>query len=73
MRSESYSQYVIQYYLLLCRIYYQYDPFHTMICSVTIHALLHIADSIEQLGPIWAYWTFPMKHYCEDLQQNIQS
>lgn len=40
-------------------IYYQHDPNRLSACPVTVHALLHIADSIEEMGPIWTYWAFP--------------
>jgi hypothetical protein len=26
--------------------------------------MLHIADDIEALGPVWAYWSFPMERFC---------
>lgn len=42
-------------------------------CVLTVHALLHIADSIEMLGPVWAYWAFPMERFCGRVQRNIKS
>ncbi|KAI0716298.1 hypothetical protein C8Q76DRAFT_599310, partial [Earliella scabrosa] len=42
-------------------------------CPVTVHALLHIADSIEAIGPVWAYWAFPMERFCGMLQPAIKS
>jgi hypothetical protein len=54
-------------------IYYQHDPDRISACPVTIHALLHIADSIAVTGPVWCYWAFPMEHYCGALQPAIQS
>ncbi|KAI0072629.1 hypothetical protein K474DRAFT_1604760, partial [Panus rudis PR-1116 ss-1] len=42
-------------------------------CPITIHALLHIADSILAAGPVWAYWAFPMERYCGLLQPAIRS
>jgi hypothetical protein len=42
-------------------------------CPVTIHALLHIADSIEFCGPVWCYWAFPMERYCNRLKPAIRS
>ena len=42
-------------------------------CPLTIHALLHIADAIKALGPVWAYWAFPMERYCGALQRAIQN
>ncbi|KAF7349606.1 hypothetical protein MSAN_01686300 [Mycena sanguinolenta] len=38
------------------------------ICPLTIHALLHIADSIKFTGPVWCYWAFPMERYFEKAQ-----
>ncbi|KAF8599811.1 hypothetical protein BDV93DRAFT_411994, partial [Ceratobasidium sp. AG-I] len=26
--------------------------------------LLHIADEIEDMGPVWCYWAFPMECFC---------
>ncbi|KAH7325404.1 hypothetical protein B0J17DRAFT_546877, partial [Rhizoctonia solani] len=26
--------------------------------------LLHVADDIETMGPVWAYWAFPMERFC---------
>jgi hypothetical protein len=42
-------------------------------CPLTIHALLHIADSIKAVGPVWCYWAFPMERYCGTLQRSIHS
>lgn len=38
-----------------------------------MHALLHIADGIEDAGPVWAYWAFPTERYCGRLQPVIRS
>ncbi|KII93390.1 hypothetical protein PLICRDRAFT_69550, partial [Plicaturopsis crispa FD-325 SS-3] len=35
--------------------------------------LLHIADSIEFSGPMWASWAFPMERFCGLLQPAIRS
>lgn len=42
-------------------------------CPLTIHALLHIADGIEEMGPVWTYWAFPTERYCGRLQPAIKS
>ena len=55
------------------RIYYQYQPSCLSTCPLTIHAMLHIADSIEIIGPSWTYWAFPMECYCGRLQRKIKS
>ena len=54
-------------------IYYQHDLGRISACPVTIHALLHIADSIKATGPVWCYWAFPMERYCGSLQPAIRS
>jgi hypothetical protein len=41
-------------------------------CTVTIHALLHIADSIEATGPVWASWAYPTERFCGHLQRAIK-
>ncbi|KIJ63231.1 hypothetical protein HYDPIDRAFT_59200, partial [Hydnomerulius pinastri MD-312] len=35
--------------------------------------LLHIADSIEECGPVWTSWAFPMERFCGRLQPIIKS
>ena len=42
-------------------------------CPLTIHALLHIRPTIQALGPVWAYWAFPMERYCGTLSHNIKN
>jgi len=54
-------------------LYYQYNPDRLAACPLTVHALLHIADGIEECGPVWAYWAFPMERYCGALQPAIKS
>ena len=55
------------------RLYYQHDPEHVACCPLTVHALLHIAPTIRAMGPVWAYWAFPMERYCGDIGRNIKS
>ncbi|KIM89672.1 hypothetical protein PILCRDRAFT_84614 [Piloderma croceum F 1598] len=54
-------------------IYYQHNPNRVSACPLTIHALLHIMDSIKANGPVWCYWAFPMEQYCGTLQPAIRS
>lgn len=54
-------------------IYYQHNPNRLSACPLTIHALLHITDSIRVMGPVWCYWAYPMERYCGRLQLAIQS
>lgn len=55
------------------RFYYQHNPDRLSACPVTIHALLHIADSIMNAGPVWGSWAFVMERYCGTLQHAIRS
>jgi len=54
-------------------IYYQHNVTRISTCPVTIHALLHLADSIKFMGPAWCYWAFPMERYCGTLNPAIRS
>ena len=47
--------------LQISRLYYQHKPEHVSCCPLTIHVLLHIAPTIRVMGPVWAYWAFPME------------
>ncbi|KAI0692136.1 hypothetical protein C8T65DRAFT_586838 [Cerioporus squamosus] len=64
---------LIQWVLKYEKMYYQHNPERLPMCPLTIHALLHIADSIEMVGPVWASWAFPMERYCGALQPAIRS
>ncbi|EUC56560.1 transposase family Tnp2 protein [Rhizoctonia solani AG-3 Rhs1AP] len=46
------------------RLYYRHDADRLRICTLPIHSLLHIADDIEKMGPVWCYWAFPMERFC---------
>lgn len=76
---EEYERYVLSFYCLNCRthvqarIYYRYEPGRASACPLTIHALLHIADSIKAMGPVWATWAFPMERYCGSLLPGIRN
>ncbi|KAE9386136.1 hypothetical protein BT96DRAFT_1006380 [Gymnopus androsaceus JB14] len=54
-------------------LYYQYDPERASACPVTLHGILHIVKSIIEMGPIWAYWAYPMERFCGWLQLCIKS
>lgn len=55
------------------RIYYQFSPDRLSACPLTIHAILHIPDSIEATGPVWVSWAFPTERYCGSLIPAIRS
>lgn len=42
-------------------------------CPITIHALLHIADSIKATGPVWTTWAFPIERFCGSLLPAVKS
>ncbi|KAG8870580.1 hypothetical protein FRB98_001528 [Tulasnella sp. 332] len=55
------------------RIYLQYSEEHLPVCTLPIHALLHIAQDIRNMGPMWTYWAFPMERFCGSLLPSIKS
>ena len=55
------------------RIYYQYDAQRLQTCPVNVHYLLHVADSIQYIGPVWCYWAFPMERYCSFIGASVKS
>jgi hypothetical protein len=42
-------------------------------CTLVVHMLLHIADSIEMQGPSWVYWSFVMERHCGVLLNGVKS
>lgn len=55
------------------RIYYQYNESRLPVCTLPIHALLHIADDIRAMGPVWCYWAFAMERFCGSLLPAVKS
>lgn len=56
-----------------CSHYYRYNPSRLSCCTLTLHALLHIARDIRLMGPVWVYWAFAMECYCGRLSLAIKS
>jgi hypothetical protein len=54
-------------------MYYQYEDDSISACPLTIHTLLHIADGIKLMGPVWVYWAFAMERSCGKLARMIKS
>ncbi|KAG9124844.1 hypothetical protein FRC07_010018 [Ceratobasidium sp. 392] len=54
-------------------LYYRKDKDRIRVCTAPIHALLHLADDIEIMGPMWCYWAFPMERYCGALARANKS
>lgn len=46
------------------KLYYEHKAERVRACSLPIHSLLHIADDIQFMGPVWCYWAFPMERFC---------
>jgi len=55
------------------RIYYQYSPDRLSACPLTVHALLHIPDAINETSPVWTAWAFPTERFCGRLLPAIKS
>ncbi|KAJ1300030.1 hypothetical protein OPQ81_011150 [Rhizoctonia solani] len=55
------------------QIYYQFDKDRLQTCPVNVHYLLHVADSIEYMGPVWCYWAFPMERFCSFIVNSVKS
>ncbi|KAG1859536.1 hypothetical protein DFJ58DRAFT_701494 [Suillus subalutaceus] len=68
-----FATWVEEFELQFSGIYYQHNPERLSTCPITIHALLHIADSIEEAGPVWTSWAFPMERFCGQMQPAITS
>lgn len=77
MSSKLYVLYSLYHMLsndvLFFSLYYKYDLSRLSTCTLTVHALLHIASSIRATGPVWAYWAFPTERYCGRLLPCIKS
>ncbi|CEL54421.1 hypothetical protein RSOLAG1IB_11667 [Rhizoctonia solani AG-1 IB] len=54
-------------------IYYQYNEERLRVCTTNVHYLLHIVDSIERMGPVCVYWSYPMERYCSFVGAAVKS
>ncbi|KAI8830038.1 hypothetical protein BC829DRAFT_366650 [Chytridium lagenaria] len=50
-----------EFYLHYEKYYYREEFSRLGACRSVMHYILHIADSIEVLGPLWCYWQYPME------------
>lgn len=55
------------------KLYYQYKKDRLAVCTLPIHALLHVAQDIRHAGPVWCYWAFPMERFCGALGRSIKN
>ncbi|KAG9092634.1 hypothetical protein FS749_015554 [Ceratobasidium sp. UAMH 11750] len=55
------------------RLYYQTRPNRLRACTLSLHSLLHIADDILAMGPVWCFWAFPMERFCGGLARSLKS
>ncbi|CAE6477612.1 unnamed protein product [Rhizoctonia solani] len=55
------------------RIYYQHNAERLQVCTTNVHYLLHIVDSIERMGPVCVYWSYPMERYCSFIGAAVKS
>jgi len=46
------------------KMYYQCDYKQLLVCTLPIHALLHVVDNIRHHGLVCVHWTWVMEHYC---------
>ncbi|KAF9237742.1 hypothetical protein BU15DRAFT_88589 [Melanogaster broomeanus] len=55
------------------KYYYQYREDRLSCCTLPIHGLLHVAQDIENCGPVWVHWTFFLERYCQLLKTSLRS
>jgi hypothetical protein len=54
------AKFVVEYE----EIYYRQDFARLRVCRATIHGLLHVADCVEMLGPMWSYAQWTLERMC---------
>lgn len=48
----------------MIRVYYQYKWAKMGSCLPVFHLLIHFGDNLKWLGPVHAYWQYPMERLC---------
>jgi hypothetical protein len=46
------------------RYYYQYDIKRIQVCTLPIHALLHVPHDIRATGPVSICWSWVIERFC---------
>ena len=59
--------------MFVFRDYIQRDSEWLPAALISFHYLLHIADSIRNMGPAWETWQYPMERLCGMLLPLIRS
>ncbi|KAJ7312327.1 hypothetical protein DFH08DRAFT_717812 [Mycena albidolilacea] len=55
------------------KYYYQYNPARLSVCTLTLHAMLHIPDDILNAGPMWCYWNYVTERFVGYLVRSSKS
>ncbi|KAJ6599690.1 hypothetical protein DFH09DRAFT_1021152 [Mycena vulgaris] len=55
------------------KYYYKYDPAYLPVCTLSVHALLHIPDDILNAGPMWCYWNYVTERFVGFLVRSSKS
>ncbi|KAF7361101.1 hypothetical protein MSAN_01141700 [Mycena sanguinolenta] len=55
------------------KYYYQYDPGRLSVCTLTLHAMIHIPDDILNTGPMWCYWNYATERFVGFLVRSSKS
>ncbi|KAG9122347.1 hypothetical protein FRC07_001330 [Ceratobasidium sp. 392] len=53
--------------------YEKHRPTRLGACTLPLHSLLHIADDMTAMGPVWCYWAYPMERFCGSLARSQKS
>lgn len=62
-----------EYFFVVCRHYYQGNSEFLSMCTLTVHAILHVADDIENNGPCCYNWSWVMERWCGSLAPAVKS
>jgi len=57
----------------MSRVYGKRDDEHLPAYKMVFHYLLHLKASIDDCGPCWTFWQYPMERLCEILQPLVRS
>ncbi|EXX65559.1 hypothetical protein RirG_132090 [Rhizophagus irregularis DAOM 197198w] len=70
---EEIRKLLLLFYQHYKRYYYQFLAARLSVMKVCFHYILHVADSIQDTGPCWSTWQFPMERTCGMLQPLAKS
>ena len=55
------------------RLFFRHYPNQIKLCRYSVHAMLHLSQCLEVVGPCFTFWEFPMERICGEILHQTKS